>query len=55
VCEVALGNVMNSLCGNSYSANESGYFIDGSGDFARGYHSVRIMGRRGPDFDQNWI
>lgn len=55
VCEVALGNVMNSLSGNSYSVNESGYFLDNSGDFARGYHSVRVMGRKGPDFSQNWI
>lgn len=51
VCEVALGNVMNSLLGNSYMKNSSGYFVDGSGDFARGYHSVRVMGKSGPDFN----
>ena len=55
VCEVALGNVMNSLTGNQYQTNSAGYFVDGSGDFAQGYHSVRIMGRNGPDFNQNWI
>ena len=55
VCEVALGNVMNSLHGNEYSTNSSGYFVDGSGDYARGYHSVRVMGRKGPDFNQNWV
>ena len=56
VCEVALGNVMNSLFGgSSYNTNSAGYFVDGSDDYARGYHSVRIMGKKGPDFNQNWI
>ena len=45
VCEVALGNVMNSLSGNSYRVNKSGYFVDDSDDFAKGYHSVRVMGK----------
>ena len=34
VCEVALGNVMNSLTGDQYQTNSAGYFVDGSGDFA---------------------
>ena len=55
VCETALGNVMNSLTGDSYNVNESGYFVDGSEDYARGYHSVRVMGKQGPDLSQNWI
>lgn len=55
VCEVALGNVMNSLVGGTYQTNSAGYFVDGSGDFAKGYHSVRIMGSHGPDFNQNWV
>ena len=55
VCETALGNVMNSLTGDSYNVNDSGYFVDGSGDFAKGYHSVRVMGKQGPDFSQNWV
>jgi len=54
VCEVALGNVMNSLGTRTYNVNESGYFSDGH-DFAKGYHSVRIMGQKGPDFSQNWV
>lgn len=54
VCEVAMGNVMNSLMGQRYGTNEAGYFTDGR-DFAKGYHSVRVMGRTGPDFSQNWV
>lgn len=43
VCEVALGNVMNSLGDSSYAVNKQGYFCTGD-DFAKGYHSVRVMG-----------
>jgi len=53
VCEVALGNCMNSLCGDG-DTNSSGYFCSGD-DFAKGYHSVRVMGSNGPNFDENWI
>ena len=53
VCEVALGNVLNSLHG-SWGRNEAGYFTDGE-DFAKGYHSVRVMGREGPNFEENWV
>ena len=52
VCEVALGNTMNSL--DQYSENSAGYFCDGY-DYAKGYHSVRVMGEYGPDFDQSWF
>ena len=52
VCEVALGNTMNSL--QRTHQNSSGYFCDGA-DYAKGYHSARIMGAHGPDFDQNWV
>ena len=52
-CEVALGNCMNSLCGDR-DTNSSGYFCSGD-DFAKGYHSVRVMGSNGPNFDENWI
>ena len=56
VCEVALGNVMNSLFGNYYYSrvNSSGYFCAGD-DFAKGYHSVRIMSNYGPNFDENFV
>lgn len=54
VCEVALGNVMNSIGTEQYSVNRQGYFCTGD-DFARGFHSVRIMGSAGPNFDENWI
>lgn len=53
VCEVALGNVLNSLAG-SCAVDSEGFFCDGR-DFAKGYHSVRVMGARGPDFAQNWV
>lgn len=54
VCEVALGNVMNSIGNSSYNTNKQGYFCTGD-DFAKGYHSVRVMGSTGPNFDENWI
>ena len=44
VCEVALGNVMNSI-NNGCGTNYSNYFKNGSVDHARGYHSVRVMGK----------
>lgn len=44
---------MNSLHGG-YGRNEAGYFTDGE-DFAKGYHSVRVMGREGPNFEENWV
>lgn len=53
VCEVALGNVMNSLLFNE-KADERGFFKDGR-DFTKGYHSVRVMGSHGPDFSHNWV
>ena len=43
---------MNSLC--QYNVNGSGYFCS-KDDYAKGYHSVRIMGQHGPNFDQNWV
>ena len=52
MCEVALGNTMNSL--DQYSENSAGYFCDGN-DYKTGYHSVRVMGSSGPDFNQSWI
>jgi len=53
VCEVALGNVMNSIGNSSYDVKQ-GYFCTGD-DFAKGFHSVRVMGSSGPNFDENWI
>ena len=57
VCEVALGNVMNSLLsyGDHCPYNMNGFFEANGDNFARGYHSVRVMGKQGPDFSQNWI
>ena len=40
VCEVALGNVMNSI--QQYNQNASGYFCSDT-DSVKGYHSVRVM------------
>lgn len=44
VCEVALGNVCNTTQG-----------VPDQKDVLEGYHSLRVMGRRGPIFSSNLV